>query len=124
MRRFMERYEFFVLPTVQVGAVQHRYTPYPTEIDERGDADVHRLDEVVLLHLHRGNPAISVPCGLYARGLTGRSSDRRSVTATNWGLLQIAHASKAPRTRSAEAGHFTERLTPARGSVAVSRRPA
>jgi amidase len=95
MRRFMERYEFFVLPTVQVppfGVEQ----PYPTEID--GVAMTTYIDWMQSCYFisTSGNPAISVPCGLTPDGLpiglqiVARHQDE-------WGLLQIAHAFEAAR---------------------------
>jgi amidase len=90
MRRFMERYEFFVLPTVQVvpfGIDQ----PYPTEID--GVAMQTYIDWMKSCYYISivGNPAISVPCGFTPEGLpvglqiVGRHRD-------DWGLLHMAHA--------------------------------
>ena len=90
MRRFMERYEFFVLPTVQVVPFSID-TPYPTEID--GVAMQTYIDWMKSCYYISivGNPAISVPCGFTPEGLpvglqiVGRHRD-------DWGLLQMAHA--------------------------------
>ena len=90
MRQFMERYEFFVLPTVQVAAFDINQ-PYPTEID--GVAMETYIDWMKSCYYISivGNPAISVPCGFTPDGLpvglqiVGRHRD-------DWGLLQMAHA--------------------------------
>jgi len=90
MRRFMKRYEFFVLPTVQVPpfAVEQ---PYPTEIE--GIAMTTYIDWMQSCYFISivSTPAISVPCGFTTDGLpvglqiVGRHHD-------DWGVLQIAHA--------------------------------
>jgi amidase len=90
MRQFMERYEFFVLPTVQVPPFDINQ-PYPTEID--GVAMGTYIDWMKSCYYISivGNPAISVPCGVTPEGLpvglqiVGRHRD-------DWGLLQMAHA--------------------------------
>jgi amidase len=90
MRRFMERYDFFVLPTVQVPPFDINQ-PYPTEID--GVPMATYIDWMKSCYYISivGNPAISVPCGFTPEGLpvglqiVGRHRD-------DWGLLQIAHA--------------------------------
>ena len=90
MRKFMERYDFFVLPTVQVPPFSVDQ-PYPTEID--GVAMETYIDWMQSCYYISivGNPAISVPCGFTPEGLpvglqiVGRHRD-------DWGVLQIAHA--------------------------------
>jgi amidase len=90
MRRFMERYEFFVLPTVQVPPFSVDQ-PYVTEID--GVAMETYIDWMKSCYYISvlGNPAISLPCGFTSEGLpiglqiVGRHRD-------DWGLLQMAHA--------------------------------
>jgi amidase len=90
MRRFMEHYDFFVLPTVQVPPFDVSQ-PYPAEID--GVAMETYIDWMKSCYYISivGNPAISVPCGFTPEGLpvglqiVGRHRD-------DWGLLQVAHA--------------------------------
>ena len=90
MRRFMERYEFFVLPTVQVLPFSIDQ-PFVSEIN--GVAMESYIDWMKSCYYISivGNPAISVPCGLTPEGLpvglqiVGRHRD-------DWGVLQIAHA--------------------------------
>jgi amidase len=90
MRQFMDRYEFFVLPTVQVPPFSVD-RPYVTEID--GVAMETYIDWMKSCYYISvvGNPAISVPCGFTPEGLpvglqiVGRHRD-------DWGLLQMAHA--------------------------------
>ncbi len=97
MRRFMERYEFFVLPTVQVPPFRVDQ-PYPTEVD--GIAMETYIDWMKSCYYISilGNPAISVPCGSSREGLpvglqiVGRHRD-------DWGLLQMAHAFEAAQDR-------------------------
>ena len=95
LRGFMDRYEFFVLPTVQVppfGVDQ----PYPTEID--GVAMETYIDWMKSCYYISitGHPAISVPAGLTSDGLpigiqiVGRHQD-------DWGVLQLAHAFEQAR---------------------------
>jgi amidase len=90
MRQFMERYDFFVLPTVQVPPFSVDQ-PYVSEID--GVAMGTYIDWMKSCYYIStvGNPAISVPCGLTPEGLpvglqiVGRHRD-------DWGLLQMARA--------------------------------
>jgi len=90
MRRFMERYDFFVLPTVQVLPFSVEQ-PYPAEIEGvRMETYIDWMKSCYYISI-AGNPAISVPCGFTPEGLpvglqiVGRHRD-------DWGLLQIAHA--------------------------------
>src|SRR6185295_1734717 len=90
MRQFMERYDYFVLPTVQVPPFSINQA-YPTEIE--GVAMETYIDWMKSCYYISilGNPAISVPCGFTSEGLpiglqiVGRHRD-------DWGLLQMAHA--------------------------------
>jgi amidase len=96
MRQFMARYEFFVLPTVQVLPFDVDQ-PYITEID--GVAMETYIDWMKSCYYISivGNPAISVPCGFTPEGLpvglqiVGRHRD-------DWGLLQMAHAFEMARS--------------------------
>ena len=95
MRQFMERYEFFVLPSTQVPPFDVNQ-PYVTEID--GVAMETYIDWMKSCYYISlvGNPAISVPCGFTPEGLpvglqiVGRHRD-------DWGLLQMAHAFEMSR---------------------------
>ena len=90
MRQFMERYEFFVLPTVQVPPFSVDQ-PYVTEID--GVAMETYIDWMKSCYFISivGNPAISVPCGFTPEGLpVGLQIVARHQD--DWGLLQMAHA--------------------------------
>ena len=90
MRQFMEHYDYFILPTVQVSPFGINQA-YPTEIE--GVAMETYIDWMKSCYYISilGNPAISVPCGFTSEGLpiglqiVGRHRD-------DWGLLQIAHA--------------------------------
>jgi amidase len=90
MRRFMEKYEFFVLPVAQVPPFDASQ-PYVTEVD--GVAMETYIDWMKSCYYISvvGNPAISVPAGFTPEGLPvglqiiGRHRD-------DWGLLQIARA--------------------------------
>ena len=99
MRQFMEHYDYFILPTVQVSPFGINQA-YPTEIE--GVAMETYIDWMKSCYYISilGNPAISVPCGFTSEGLpiglqiVGRHRD-------DWGLLQIAHAFEtwgAPRS--------------------------
>ena len=89
-RQFFERYEFFVLPTVQVPPFDIEQ-PYPTAIaGARMDTYIDWMKSCYYISV-AGNPAISVPCGYTVEGLpiglqiVARHQD-------DWGLLQIAYA--------------------------------
>jgi amidase len=92
---FMNRYEFFVLPTTQVPPFDVAM-PYVTEID--GVAMDSYIDWMKSCYYISaiGHPAISVPCGFTADGLpvglqiVGRAGD-------DWGVLQLAHAYELAR---------------------------
>jgi amidase len=90
MRRFMERYEFFVLPATQVPPFDVNQ-PYVTEIE--GVAMETYIDWMKSCYFISivGNPAISVPCGFTPEGLpVGLQIVARH--RDDWGLLQMAHA--------------------------------
>jgi amidase len=90
MRRFMERYEFFVLPVSQLppfDVTQH----YPLEIEgTKMETYIDWMKSCYYISMTSA-PAISVPCGFTPEGLpvgiqiVGRHRD-------DFGLLQIAHA--------------------------------
>jgi len=90
VRRFMERYEFFVLPVNQVPPFDVRQ-PYVTEIE--GVKMQTYIDWMKSCYYIStvGNPALSVPCGFTPQGLpvgiqiVGRHRD-------DWGVLQMGHA--------------------------------
>ncbi len=90
MRRFLERYEFFVLPVSQVLPFDVT-TPYPTEIDGvKLNTYIDWMKSCYYIST-TGCPAVSVPCGLSEEGLpvgiqiVGRHRDE-------WGLLRMAQA--------------------------------
>jgi amidase len=90
VRQFMNRYEFFVLPTVQVPPFDVAQA-YPTEID--GIAMETYIDWMKSCYFISitGHPAISVPAGFTSDGLpVGLQIVARHQD--DWGLLQIAHA--------------------------------
>lgn len=90
MRRFMERYEFFVLPVSQVlpfDVTQH----WPREIEgTRMNTYIDWMRSCYYISV-MGTPSVSVPCGLTGDELpvgiqiVARHRD-------DWGLLQAAHA--------------------------------
>ena len=93
VRKFMERYEFFVLPVSQVLPFSVD-TPYIREID---GVPLHSyIDWMKSCYYIStvGNPALSVPCAFSASGLpvglqiVGRHQD-------DWGVLQLGHAFEA-----------------------------
>jgi amidase len=98
MRLFLERYEYFVLPTTQVPPFDVDQ-PYVTEIEGvRMDSYIDWMKSCYWISIVE-TPAISVPCGLTPEGLpvglqiAGRHRDE-------WSVLQIAHAFEQA------AGHF------------------
>ncbi|MEO7146087.1 MAG: amidase, partial [Bryobacteraceae bacterium] len=90
MRRFMEQYEFFILPATQVAPFDVSL-PYVGEIN--GTALATYIDWMKSCYYisTMGNPALSAPCGFTADGLpvgvqiVARHRD-------DWGLLQLGHA--------------------------------
>jgi len=95
MRRFMDTYEFFVLPTAQVPPFDVNQ-PYVTEIDGvEMDTYIDWMKSCYYISVV-GNPAISVPAGFTSEGLpvglqiVGRHRD-------DLGVLRIAHAFECAR---------------------------
>ncbi len=90
VRRFSERYAFFVLPTAQVFPFDAK-THWPGEINGRKMDTYHRWMEVCSLVSMTGCPSLNVPAGFDARGLpmgmqiVGRNQDEL-------GCLQLAYA--------------------------------
>ncbi len=95
MRQFMERYDFFVLPAVQVPPFDVSQA-YPTEIDGvQMETYIDWMKSCYFISLV-GNPAISVPCGVTPEGLpVGLQIVARHQD--DFGLLQIAHAFECAR---------------------------
>jgi amidase len=100
MRRFMARYEFFVLPAVQVPPFDVDQ-PFITEIDGvRMETYIDWMKSCYFISIV-GNPAISVPCGFTPEGLpVGLQIVARH--RDDWGLLQIAHAFECSASPSGE----------------------
>jgi amidase len=99
-RRFMEKYEYLILPTTQVPPFDVSQ-PYVTEINGmKMESYIDWMKSCWFISV-LGNPAISVPCGFTPEGLpvgvqiVGRHQDE-------WGVLQLAHAFE-------EATNFAER---------------
>lgn len=90
MRRFMEKYEFLLLPVNQVLPFDVN-TRYPTEIaGVKMETYIDWMRSAYYISVV-GNPAISVPCAFSDSGLpigiqmVGRHHD-------DWGVLQLAYA--------------------------------
>jgi amidase len=90
MRKFMDRYEFFILPVNQVLPFDVEM-PYPKEIDGVKMENYLAWMKSTYYVSAVGNPAISVPCAFSEMDLpigiqiVGRHND-------DWGLLQMAYA--------------------------------
>jgi amidase len=90
MRRFMERYEFLIVPATQVPPFPVT-TEYPTEIEGVPMATYIDWMKACYYITVTGHPAISVPCGFTPEGLpvgvqiVGRHQD-------DFGVLKLAHA--------------------------------
>jgi amidase len=93
--RFMEDYEFFVLPTTQVPPFDVK-DPFVREINGVSMASYIDWMKSCYYISTIGYPAISVPCGFTQDGLpvglqiVGRDRD-------DWGVLQLAYAFEAAR---------------------------
>ena len=103
VRRFFERYDYFVLPSAQVFPFDAD-THWPAEIDGRKMDTYHRWMEVMIPVTMSGCPALAVPAGFNASGLpTGLQ-----IVAPNHGelaCLELAHAYD-------QATRWTERRMP------------
>jgi amidase len=90
MRRFQEKYEYFITPTSQVLPFDVTQ-PYPTEIAGVKMSTYIEWQKSCILISSLENPAISMPCGFTEDGLpvglqiVGRHRDE-------WSVLQLAHA--------------------------------
>jgi len=114
MRQFMERYEFFILPTVQVPPFDVT-EEYVKEIGGvKMESYIDWMKSCYFISI-TGHPAISMPAGFTADGLpiglqiVGRHQD-------DWGVLQIAHAFEQALGRSASASPSHEGRRSARSS--------
>jgi amidase len=90
VRRFFERYDFFVLPSAQVFPFDAS-THWPTEIAGKKMDTYHRWMEAAVIVSMSGCPAINVPAGFNARGLPIGIQ----IVGPNQGelaLLQLAYA--------------------------------
>lgn len=99
--QFMERHEFFILPTTQVPAFDVN-EPYVRAINGVAMGSYIEWMKSCYYVSTIGHPAISVPCGFTPEGLpiglqiVGRDGD-------DWGVLQLAHAyeqARGPLARS------------------------
>jgi amidase len=90
MRRFQEKYEYFIAPTTQVLPYDINQ-PYPVEIEGVKMSTYIEWQKSCILISALENPAISVPCGFTDTGLpvalqiVGRHRD-------DWSVLQLAYA--------------------------------
>ena len=90
MRRFQEKYEYFITPTTQVLPFDVTQ-PYPVEIEGVKMSTYIEWQKSCILISALENPAISVPCGFTDSGLpvglqiVGRHRN-------DWSVLQLAYA--------------------------------
>jgi amidase len=113
MRRFMESYEFFVLPVAQVPPFDVNQ-PYVAEIDGVAmDTYIDWMRSCYFISVV-GNPAISVPAGFTTDGLpvglqiVGRHRD-------DLGVLQIAHAYEEASCPLRPAGALSQKIKKSEG---------
>ena len=76
VRRFFERYDYFVVPTAQLFPFPIDLT-WPREIDGTKMTTYHEWMKGVLPVTMAGSPALAVPAGFGAAGLADRHPDRR-----------------------------------------------
>jgi len=105
MRAFMEQYEFFVLPTVQVPPFDVN-DEYVKDIDGvKMETYIDWMKSCYFISI-TGHPAISVPAGFTSDGLpigvqiVGRHRD-------DWGVLQLAHAFERTNNTAAPSANRT-----------------
>ena len=116
MRRFMDTYEFFVLPVAQVPPFDVN-EPYVTKID--GVAMETYIDWMKSCYYISvvGNPAISVPAGFTPEGLpVGLQIVARH--RDDLGLLQIAHAYERASRPLRPAGELSQEIKRSEGQKA------
>ena len=77
VRRFFERYDYFVVPTAQLFPFPIDLT-WPREIDGTRMTTYHEWMKGVLPVTMAGSPALAVPAGFGAAGLADRHPDRRA----------------------------------------------
>ena len=90
VRRFFEKYDYFILPSAQVFPFDAS-THWPKEISGRAMDTYHRWMEVVIPATMSGCPALSAPVGFNERGLPMGFQ----IVAPNhaeFSCLQLAHA--------------------------------
>jgi amidase len=90
VRKLFERYDYLVLPSAQVFPFDVE-THWPKEIAGKKMDTYHRWMEVMIPVTFSGCPAIGVPVGFSARGLTMGMQIVAPMRAEQ-SLLQIAHA--------------------------------
>jgi len=90
MRVFLQKYEYFILPTTQVPPFDVNQ-PYPTEIEGvRMNSYIEWMKSCYYISILE-TPSISMPCGFTPEGwpiglqIVGRHRD-------DWSVLQLAHA--------------------------------
>ena len=91
MRVFMERYEYFILPTTQVLPFDI-HQPYVTEIDGVKMPSYIDWMKSCFYFTVVETPAISLPCGFTADGLPLGLQIVGRHRGIEWSLLQMAHA--------------------------------
>jgi amidase len=116
MQRFMDTYEFFVLPAVQVPPFDVNQ-PYVTEID--GVAMETYIDWMKSCYYISvvGNPAISVPAGFTREGLpVGLQIVARH--RDDWGALQMAYAYEQAARPLRRPGALSQEIRRSKGQEA------
>ena len=104
---FLEKYEYFVLPTTQLPPFDVD-TPYPTEIaGVKFDNYIDWMKSCWYISA-TGNPAASVPGGFHAGRTAGRRADRRPQQAGLQRSADGARVRTGDRLRQEAPGH--ERL--------------
>jgi amidase len=88
--RFFERYDYFVAPVTQVEPFDVKIE-YPTSVAGYADADVHRLDALVLVRHAHGMSGHLGPAGFTTSGLPV-GLQIVGPHRGDWRVLQMAHA--------------------------------
>ncbi len=101
---FLEKYEYFVLPTTQLPAVRRRHA-LPHGNRGREVRQLHRLDEILLVHLGHGQSSRVGPGRFYPGRASRRRANRRPQQRRFFRIANGARVRTGDRLRQEAPGH-------------------